>query len=186
MRFGRIVGFILILSMVVLSGCGPQPNLIQKSAADMNLTQQDLGSGYGLSQEQGLDELKTSWNLPNDPDLKDANYRLFESENGVVLAVVITLKKPATTDTLKDLTGGFEEGFSTQLPGSALKEIQTARVGDESMTRGMDMADLGLSMYFLGFRKNNVVGVLAVIGKVDFATVELITQTGQKMAAKMQ
>jgi len=49
----------------------------------------------------------------------------------------------------------------------------------------VDLSDLGLSMYFMGFRKMNVVGVLAVIGRGDFATVELTTQMGQKMAAKM-
>lgn len=186
MRVWKILGFVLILSMVVLSGCGPQATLIRKPAAEMNLTVENLGSGYSLSQEQGLEELKTSWSLPNDPDLNDANYRLFETENGVVLAVVITMKKPATADTLKDLTGGFEEGFSTQLPGTTLNEVRTAAIGEESIMRGADLSELGLGMYFLGFRQVNVVGVLAVIGKADFATVDLTTQLGQKMAAKMK
>ncbi len=54
MRTGKTLGVILILSMIVLASCGPQPALIGKPAAQMNLTVQDLGPGEPFIIEGGM------------------------------------------------------------------------------------------------------------------------------------
>jgi hypothetical protein len=43
-----------------------------------------------------------------------------------------------------------------------------------------------MAMYFMGFRKTNVIGVLAVVGTDEFASESIIGDLGQKMAGKIK
>jgi len=176
---------VLVLFLTLLAACGPQAELIEKPAEDMNLTAADLGAGYSLVDEQGIDALKVSMDLPEDEELNDANYRMFETDTGIVLAVVLTLNREVKPEELDELTGGFERGVASELPGTVLEPLGTPSIGDQASMTGAEFADLGAAMYFLGFRKSNVVGVVAVVGLTDMATQELTTQLGQKMAGKI-
>lgn len=194
MRIWKTLGSMLVLGMLVLAGCGPQAAVVQTPAKDLNLTPGDLAAltaprieGAQLSQEQDLEQLKTSWGLPNDQELSDANYRLFEHENLILMAIVITMKQPATSASLSDLTSGFAEGYSASVPEGTLQEVSMAKtIGDESTMHKAVLSQADVAVYFLGFRLRNVIGVLAAVGQPDFATPELVTQLGTTMAGKIK
>ncbi len=189
MRAWRMA-IVLVLCLVIVVSCGPAPaaqsQLIETAAQVMNLTEADLGSAYALQTEEGLDGLKSDWDLPNDKDLKDASFRMFESENGMLMAVVVTLNKPATGEELQGLTSGFEEGFSQELPGVELKQMEAPSVGDQATLTGAEIEDLGVGLYFLGFRKANVVGIIALVGLGGTASESDAVALAQKMQAKIK
>jgi hypothetical protein len=177
----------LALCLTLVAACGAQVKLIETAAKDMNLSAAEVGEGVTMSTDEGLEGLKTSMNLPDDQDIKDASFRMFEtSQTGIVLAVIISMNKPADSGALTDLTGGFEKGLAEQMPGVQLKTYNAPKVGDEATVSGVDLPDLGVSMYFLGFRKVNVIGVIGVLGTADFATEAKLAELGQKMDAKIK
>lgn len=178
----------LVLCLTLLVACGPAATtLISTPAKDMNLTADQVGAGYTLSEEQGLDEFASSLDIGNIDEVSDANYRMFQDETGgVVLSLVITLKQTATASDLKELTDGFEEGFTESMTGLTLEEFTAPAVGDEASVRGATFPDLGMAMYFMGFRKTNLIGVLAVVGTEEYASESVIGGLGQKLAAKIK
>jgi hypothetical protein len=177
----------LALCLALLSACGPSATLIATPAKDMNLTADQAGEGYALSEEQGLEEFASSMNITNVDEISDASYRMFQNESGgIVLSLVITLKQVATPADLKELTDGFEEGFTGSMEGVTLEEFKAPTIGEEASVRGATFPDLGMSMYFMGFRKTNVIGVLAVVGVEGFASESIINDLGQKLAGKIK
>lgn len=177
----------LSLCLALLVSCGPSVTLISTPAKDMNLNANEVGAGYSLSEEQGLEEFASSLDISNIDEISDANYRMFQDPNGgIVLSLVITLKQVATASDLKELTDGFEEGFTDSMEGVTLTEFKAPAVGEEASVRGAAFPDLGMSMYFMGFRKTNVIGVLAVVGTDEFASEAIIGGLGQALAAKVK
>jgi hypothetical protein len=186
MRAWKVV-LALVLCLSFLVACGPSATLITTPAKDMNLSADQVGAGYVLSEEQGLEEFASSLDISDIDDISDANYRMFENDaGGIVLSLVITLKQLATKDDLKELTEGFEEGFTESMGDVALEEFTAPAVGDEATVRGITFPDMGMAMYFMGFRKTNVIGVLAVVGTDEFASESIIGDLGQKMAGKIK
>ncbi len=185
MRFWK-TGMLLALCLFVILSCGPSGGMIETPAKDMNLTEAEVGSGYSVSEDQGLEALKADWDLPDDKELKDASFRMFESEAGIVLAVVVTMNKEATSDDLEGLTEGFETGFSGELPGVELKQGSAPSVGDEAVLTSAELAEFGIGMYFIGFRKVNVVGIVALVGMGGTATEDQAVALAQKMAGKIK
>jgi hypothetical protein len=187
MRTWRTV-LVLVLCFALLTACGSS-SLITTAAKDMNLTADQVGSGYTLSQDQGLDEFASTMSITDIEEVSDASYRMFQNDaGGIVLSLVITLKKTATKDDLQELTGGFEEGFTESMTGVTLEELKAPAVGDEASVRGatVDLGGMSMSIFFLGFRKANVIGVLAVVGTADFASEAIIGDLGQKLAGKIK
>ena len=178
---------VLALCLLMLASCGPKSTLITTPAKDMNLKAEQVGTGYALSEEQGLEEFASSLDITNMEDATDASYRMFQNESGgVVLSLVITLKKTATADDLKQLAGGFEEGFTGSMPGTTLEAYNPPSIGDEATGSKAEFPDLGMSMYFLSFRKANVIGVLAVVGTTDFASEAIINGLGQTLGGQIK
>jgi len=186
MRASKVV-LALVLCLSLLVACGPSATLITTPAEDMNLSAEQVGAGYSMSEEQGLEEFASSLDISDIDDISDANYRMFENEaGGIVLSLVISLKQVATKDDLNELTEGFEEGFTESMGDVALEEFDAPAVGDEASVRGIAFPDLGMSMYFMGFRKTNVIGVLAVVGTNEFASESIIGELGQTLAGKIK
>jgi hypothetical protein len=186
MRVWKVV-LALVLCLSLVAACGPSVTLISTPAKDMNLDAEQVGSGYTLSEEQGLEEFASSMDISNVDEISDANYRMFQNDaGGIVLSLVITLKQVATESDLKELTDGFEEGFTDSMEGVTLEEYTAPAIGEEASVRGATFPDLGMSMYFMGFRKTNVIGVLAVVGLEGFASESIIGDLGQKLAAMVK
>ncbi len=178
---------LLVLCLTLVAACGPQAALIETPAKDMNLATEDVGAGGTMTTDEGLEGLKSSMSLPEDKDLKDASFRMFATaENGLVLAVVLTLNKMADSGTLNDLSSGFEKGFTEQMAGVQLQKFTAPQVGDEATVSGVSLPDQGAAVYVLGFRKVNVVGVVVVVGPPDFATEARLAELGQKMSSKIK
>lgn len=178
----------LVWIILIVASCGSSASLIETPAKDINLSESDLGSGFTMNTDQGLDEIKVSMELPEDKDVKDASFRMFEDANtaGVVLAMVITLNRNADSSMLGDLTDGLEEGFASELPGIELQELDPPSLGDEATITAADLSDIGFSLYFVGFRKDNVVGIIGLVGMADFATEEKAVELGQQMLGKVK
>jgi hypothetical protein len=178
---------VLALCLALLASCGPSVKLITTPAKDMNLKAEQIGTGYTQSEEQGLEQFASSLSITDTKDVSDANYRMFQDQSGdVALSLVITLNKQATAADLKDLTSGFEEGFTKSISGTTLTQYTAPAVGDEATVRGTTFPDLGMSIYFMGFRKVNVIGVLAVVGTGDTANEKVIGDLGQKLAGQIK
>lgn len=178
----------LVWVILVIASCGSSASLIQTPAKDINLSEADLGSGFTLTTDQGLEEVKASMDLPEDKDIKDASFRMFEDAEtaGVVLAMVITLNKTADSAMLGDLSDGLEEGFASELPGVELQELDPPSLGDEATITAADLGDIGFSLYFVGFRKDNVVGIIGLVGMSDFATEGKAVELGRQMLGKVK
>jgi hypothetical protein len=87
---------------------------------------------------------------------------------------------------MRDFVEGVEEGILGELPGMEMEERRAPAVGDEANLIGVDVEDLGVSMYILSFRKVNVIGVVVVMGTDAAATEAAAAEFGKNMDAKIR
>lgn len=182
--------WILILTVVCLLlstiACGSKEPVIETPAAEMNLSAADIGPAWSVVEEQGLDEATKS-DLPH---VQDANMRVFQAEGitGMVMSYMFTTKSIASAE--KEMaTGGavssFRKGFQEQMPGMALETIQPPDIGDEAVMIGGSHDELGLNVYMLTFRKANVIVMLAVVGREEFASEGTTADYASKVEARI-
>ncbi len=174
----------LVLGLSLLLSCGGQA-LITTPARDLNLAAVDLGSGYTMAADEGLETFMQEMNVEQLGEIRSASYRTFQGESGdVVLSMVLVLQSAATEDNLHELTTGFARGLSDSLGGVALGEPEPPALGEEAVMRHVEVAEKGVSLSFLGFRRANVIGVIAVKGPAGAATPALATEFGRELLAK--
>jgi hypothetical protein len=179
----------LVLFLTVVAACGPSVALITTPAKDMNLKADQVGTGYSMSEEQGLEEFTASLDISDVDEASDASYRLFVNpDGGAVMSLVVTLKQVATRSDLEALWGGFEKEFIES--EITLEEYKASAIGDEATGRRATIPDPdsggNRSLYFMGFRETNVVGVLLVVGTADLASEEIINSLGQTLAGQIK
>lgn len=161
--------------------------LITAPAGDLNLTAEDLGGGYTMAADEGLETFMQEMNVADIANVVGASYRTFEGESEVVvLSMAIVLKHAATADNLRELAAGFSGGLSDSLGGVTLAEREPPALGEEAVVRYVEVAEKGASLAFLCFRRANVIGVIVVRGEEGTATPNLAVEFGQKLLAKLK
>ena len=178
----------LVLSMIA---CGngesaTEEPVIETSAGEINFSAADLGSDWSLMSDQGLDDMPDM----KQPHIRDANMRMFGAAaiSGMAMSIVFT------TDTIvsaeKEMEGGtvqsFADDIQEQVPGAALETLEPPDIGDEATMVGGGHPDLGLNIYFVAFRKANVIVLFSLIGSADSVTEETALDYARKLEAKIQ
>jgi len=182
----------LILSLTVVCllfsaiACGSKEPVIETPAAEMNLSAADIGSGWAVLTEQGLDETP-ELDLPH---VQDANMRVFGAEGvtGMVMGYVFTTKTVASAEqemASGDVTSSFTESVQEQVPGMTLETLQPPDAGDEAVMVGGSHPDLGLNVYMLTFRKANVIVMLAAVGPEEFASEAAMANYASRVEARI-
>jgi len=185
--------FMLILMVICLllpvAACGPKEPIIETPAKDMNLSVSDLGSGWSLDDERGLEGLPPEVGK----SFKDANMRSFSLEGkGTVISQVLTgssasLVKQAMekADPIKSFTEGLKQNWAE----ATFETVEAPEIGEEPAMARIKLSVEGavnINAWVLVFRKANVFALVSLIGSEDFATKELITEYGRKLEAKIQ
>jgi hypothetical protein len=186
MRARMIPVFLLVLCLAPVVGCGSKADLIETPAKDMNLSAGDLGSGYGLMQEWGKDEFLESLGTAVPEEVWDANFRMFEASDGMVITLIISAGQLFSSGDMRDLVDGIQEGILEELPDMGLETLSAPAIGDEANLLGTEMADLGLGMYILSFRKANVLGVVVTVSMGNLDSGAAASEFGKTMDSKIQ
>ncbi len=184
----------LFLLVVLLVGCGPSEPLIEKPAAEMNLTEADLGGEYTLQEEQGYTELTADMEPAVAAEVSDAHMRLFVSnkESAVVMGIVINIKSVSKArGNLSSLVDGFKEGLTESLTDVSYEEVEAPAMGDETIISKAAVSDpmLGggeMHIYMVGVRKANVILVAATFGSEEISNEDAVRTLAQKMLDKAQ
>jgi len=188
-RYRLIVGLLAACLLLSVAACGPKESLIETPARDMNLTASDLGEGWKLEAEQGLEELG--------PEVKkffkDGNLRSFSLEGkGMVVAQVVSASSvPSALKAGKELEPmkKFMDGLKESWPEATVELVEAPDIGQEPSLGKMSIPSEGgitVNAWVLLFRKANVYGLVSLIGMEDFATRERLIEYGRKLEAKIQ
>ncbi|HID88476.1 MAG TPA: hypothetical protein EYH27_02500 [Anaerolineales bacterium] len=185
MRYVHWMTCLVVLGLVLTAGCGGKEPIIETAAADMNLTAEEMGAGWTLMAEQGLEEMPTIREFPN---VQDANSRMFGNEEsaGMLISMVLTTGSVASArqemqgKSFQDMMGGMEEDL-----GIAMADLTPPDVGDEALLMGGTEEELSLNVYVCAFRKANVIAVFALIGPTDAVDEGTVAQYAQALEAKM-
>ncbi len=180
-----LISVVAVCLLLATTGCGGKEPIIETAAADMNLSAEDLGTGWTLVAEQGPDEMSGIQDLSG---VRDANSRMFGNEEiaGMVISVVVTTESVATArqqmqgDLFKDTIASMEEEV-----GITMENLTPPDVGDEAQLVGGTEEDLGINVYMCVFRKANVVALFTLIGSADAVDEGTVAQYAQAMEAKM-
>lgn len=187
-KLSLVLLFVLALPLLACGGEGGG-TLIETAAADMNLTAADLGSGYTLEEEEGLEQVVAEMDPDEADDAKDANLRMFSTPDGMgmVMSVVVNFKTVSAAEAnMRGVMEGFEEGFNQEMPGTEFVELDDPNIGDDSVLIEAEMEGLGFTIYMLSFRQNNIMGLLAVFGMADQVSADDVTGMGQTMQGKIK
>jgi len=128
---------------------GPLPVPVAVSAADANLTVDDLGPGFKLDREV----LRAGFKIPN---FKDANQRTFVSDGLMIQSRVVTYPF-GPTDSLASMQTAIENGLHTEISDGALTygDLSQVNFGDRGGLFSISNDTTGLQGYALFFFKQN-------------------------------
>ena len=179
------VNVTLICLTLVTVACGAQEPTIDTPVREINLTTADLGAGWSVREEQLKEQLADTLGAS---DLVDANMRIFEGEEAILVSQLASVKTVASAKTTMagDFVQAFKNGMEAELPGVTFSDAETPDVGEEPVMLAATIGDLGFEAYVLAFRKANVIVTLFVMGSEDIVTAEMLTGYGRKLEAKIQ
>jgi hypothetical protein len=174
------VAFLAIFVVISLFGRGDP--LIDKPAADLNLSAAELGAGVSLIGDEGLssDEAKT---------LRDSNLREFEAE-GVYIRSVVLVGKTAASDAPGELIDEIESSMKGDASSVAVSfdKLQSVLIGDRGGIEPFTMKGNARSLqgYIVAFVQRNVVVLLIELGDEDQITKESVQQHARLIANRLQ
>jgi hypothetical protein len=180
------IGLICVAVLVV--GCGPSEPAIEKPAAEMNLTLEDVGEGFTLEEEFGLEEALTRVQLEEASGINDANLRVFASSDAKVLATTLQFASAnAAQSGMNEFAKNLEAALQEAEQGLVLEDrsAEAPAVGDDAIMFRADTLIDGNQIYLFGFRKVNVVSVLVASGSTDLVDDEWVRGFGLKMAGRI-
>ncbi|HDN79270.1 MAG TPA: hypothetical protein ENG33_02235 [Chloroflexi bacterium] len=190
MKYYRLIlGLVAICLLLSMAACGPKEPIIETPAKEMNLSAEDLGSGWKLDAEQNYDEMGAEVKKY----FKDGNFRSFSLEekgmalSQVVCASTVSLVQKAVKEA--DPMKMFMDGLKQDWPEATTEIVEAPDIGEEPSLGKLSLSMEGgitLNAWVLIFRKANVLALVSLIGAEDFATKELITEYGRKLEAKIQ
>jgi len=185
----------LLFLVVLLAGCGAKEPTIKAPAAEMNLTGDSLGKPATTAVENGREEvLQLVYQEPADTRLAtDASMRTFTFSNTQLIAAVLVLDSSATAKgALRDARENFEKGLEDGLESDAgqnvdltMQDLNPAQAGEEGFFVGTDLPAEKGKVYFLSFRKNNVLVLLVGHGPAAELEEGWVRDLAQKMAGRL-
>jgi hypothetical protein len=189
----RTVPWTLLLMLLLgtwLASCGTRETLIQARAADMNLAAEDLGRPVTMQERPMQEILQLVQQPPEDTRLaRDANMRTFTFSDSEVIAVILVASSSTEAKaTLRDARSNFEKGAKDALGQTAtiqVEELTVPQLGDETFFARVQLPGDHGPGYILGFRKNNVAGLIIAYGPAGALDEEWLRGLGQKMFQRL-
>ncbi len=187
MRSWKSIGA-LLLCLVLLVNCGGGPAVVKTSAADINLSVEDVGADSSLTQEQLKDQVTSGWPEEDLQECRDGNFRLFQVAGGSTASTGILVINSA--DEAKDWVAGTLEGLvagiTTSRPEATFNGVDAPMVGEEAvMAKGVDSAD-GTNFYVVVFRQANVVATVTTMAMDDATALALINDLCARLEAQVR
>jgi hypothetical protein len=178
----------LVCLALLAMACGPSEPTIEKPAAEMNLTVEDMGEGFSLEEELGLEEVLAQVQLEEAGGINDANQRTFVSSDTTAWATTFVYASASAaqggmTEYAKNLETALQEGDEGLLLED--RSSDAPAVGDDAiMFRAVKLVE-GNQIYLFGFRKINVFSVLVVSGSPERVDEDWIRGFGLKIANRI-
>jgi len=189
-RTQRWVG--LLFLALLLAGCGSKEPTIKVSAAEVNLTGEDMGKPATVAENTLQEVLALVYQDKDDKTLaRDASMRTFTVSNTQVIVAVMVFDssawaRGALRDARENLEKGLEDGLrtATQTFDLTMQDLTVPPVGEEGVFVTTDLPAEKGKVYFLGFCKNNVLGLLIGMGPAAQLDEAWMRDLAQKMSAR--
>jgi len=182
-----ILKLMLVFTLFAVAACGGSAELIvEKAAGDINFSAGDLGPGWSLQSDQGLEALQGF----DQAHVTDANMRMFAADEGIGLVVAVVLTTNSVSSAEKEMKGdavqNMGKDLEAQLAGVALESSQPSGLGDEAVMVAGTHEELGVNVYMVTFREANVIALFSLIGPTDKVDEALAMEHARKLEARMQ
>ncbi len=174
-----VIAFLALMAMLSLSSLGTP--LINKSAAQVNLTAADLGSEFLRTDEGGPEAF-------NDKDLRDANIRTLTGDNTIVRSTVLIWNK-RSGDSPNALLAAFDKPIrqDASVPVS-FGSPHAVSIGKQGALESFQFKTNGRKMHghLLTFIRENVVVLVLEIGPKGGVTEDLIQSHARLIDKRLQ
>jgi hypothetical protein len=175
-----VIAFLGIMALLSFSSLGAP--LIDKAAAQVNLTAADVGSGYTLAEDSGTETF-------SDKDLRDASRRVLQSGDSFVQATVLVWKQRVGDSPLALLTA-FDKQIRQDTSVTAKFETpHTVTVGPQSgALESFQLTAQGRTLqgYLLAFIRDNVMVLVLEVGVPGTVTEQQILSHAQLIDQRLQ
>jgi len=159
-RFASIALLAVAGVIIAVSSLG-QP-LIDKPAAQLNLSVADLDNTFSISQETG----------PNQADVqavRDANKRILESDRVVIQSMVL-IGRANSSDQPTEMIAAVEQSLTNEASSELVfSPVTTLAIGDRAALRPFEISQSSTQAhgYILAFVRRNVLVVIIEIGQAE-------------------
>lgn len=172
------VAFLAIFVVISLFGCGDP--LINKAAADLNLSAAEVGTGFTLTEERGPD-------TANSKDMRDSNTRDFEANGGFVRSVVV-VGKQTYSDMPEELINVLETSMQQEANVDVkFEKMQTMLIGDRGGIKPFILKATAGSLqgYVVAFVKRNVIVMIIETGAMEQISKDSVQKHARLIANRL-
>ncbi len=184
----RMTWLLSLVLVLLLVACGPQEPTVDTAAAEINVTEEDVGPSFTLEEESGLQDLLETIDLQETSSVKDAQLRYYSSEaepvTTVLAAVLVFDSAGNARNGLGELRQGFTDSLKKDAPDIALSEL-TVSMGDETYFARADFPGRNSVVYLLLVRKSNVLSMVTASGSAGSLDENWVRDLGQKMLSRV-
>jgi hypothetical protein len=177
----RLGSFAILGLFVMLTLLGRGDPLIDKPAAQLNLTAAEVGADFSITQEHGPQAADSK-------DVRDSNTRDLES-NGVFVRSMVLVGRLKYSDTPAELIDSLELAMQKDSPVAAsFEQLRTVSIGDRGGIEPFTVAgDSGpLQGYVLVFIRRNVIVMLIEIGPKEQVTEDTVQKHARLINSRLQ
>ena len=177
----RLGSFALLGLFVVLTLLGRGDPLIDKPAAQLNLTAAELGADFSITQENGPQTADSK-------DVRDSNTRDLES-NDVFVRSMVLVGRLKYSDTPADLIDPLELAMQKDSPVEvSFEKLHAVSIGDRGGIEPFTMASASGSLqgYVLVFIRRNVIVMLIEIGPKEQVTEDTVQKHARLINSRLQ
>jgi hypothetical protein len=175
-----VVIFLGIMALLSFSSLGPP--LIDKAAAQVNLTAADVGSGFTLAEDSGTEDL-------SDDDLRDVSRRVLQSEDSFIQATVLVWKQRVGDSPLALLMAFDKQIRQDTSVAAKFDAPHTVAVGSQSgALESFQLTAQGRTTqgYLLAFIRDNVMVLVLEIGLPGTVSEQQILSHAQLIDQRLQ
>ena len=179
---------ILVVAFLVAACGGSKEPIVEKPASEINLSLEDLGEGWTLTQDaDGLEGLKSVGVDARSVNIQDGNMRFFAGANPtiqIVSAVLVYKSEKSAEKDMKQANLGknVSSSIQAQIPDMTIETIQLDTVGENQEALYGVYEAVGLHFYTLVFRENNVGFMVMLMGPEDIANQETLLTHARTLA----
>ena len=183
----QIVRWIVLFGIVLLiAACGPGGAVVKVPAIEMNLSVEDLRESYTQRNAIDFEQLLELVKLEYPDKATDGHMRTFADQDSQLISVVLRFDSASTAKSaLKDVKNYFEVPFQDEVPGLLFTELSAPEIGDDVVFEGAELLEQESRVYLIAFRKNNVIGMVVVVGPSDALDEIWISGLAQTMATRV-